>query len=551
MCTVVKPYVNNGTFECLSGQEYWNDGKVAFPSDDEAYDGHYRSMFGPGPSHNGLIYARANHNLCLASERLTAARKPDIPGYHQLLQAYQRLFIGHHLNFFRGLCPQYEDAFKLWTDMCTEAWKHYSDPHQKRLLRMQAWDQLVEIGLTLCEGNPWQISKADWKLKCAEWSKPGKFGRTIVDLATPASLAGFVYAGMLKEAMASTPIHYLGGLIEFCKSPHPNALRRAFEKLINPPGRFYFVYFSDDACLAIRSSTGSVDRYNLDIELCDASHTGAMFNLLRVVSPTSTHSAIQAIIAQCSSPLKLASTQSRSISCVLRPSDPMLYSGVTITGGINGLANTCIALAIAECEYTGGDSIRAAAEHAGYLVTGWQAPLEHIEDLQFLKHSPVLDIFDDWQPCLNLGVMLRASGSCKGDLPGRGDIQLRAREFQASLLQGMYPRTHSTLIDTLKSATGITNPRPLPPIERSELAWKVVDDDELPHIYLQSESLYRRYRLLPDEVIELECTYAPLGVGMWMSSSALTKILALDYNGMATIEHETPCWHGLARDALC
>lgn len=505
-------------------------------------------MFGPGPSHNGLIYARTNENLALATQRLTAARKPEIPGFHQHLQRNQEDFIRDHQPFYHMLASLYSAHFDSWTDMCEMAREHHDDPHQKRMLRIQAWTEIVERGRDMVEGDEWLFTHPMWKLKLAEWSKPGKFGRTIVDLATPASLAGFLYANMLKDAMAAEVIHINGGTIVFCKSPRPSALREAFGGLFEPPGRFFFVYFSDDACLAIRNPrTGRIERYNLDIQLCDASHTGALFDTLYTISPSYTHSAVRAGITQCSAPIKLLSTQDRKIKCVIKPKSPMLYSGVTLTGGINGVANTSIALAISECDYVDGDSIRLAGERVGYVLTGWEAPLDAFEEVQFLKHSPVLDIAGDWQPVLNLGVMMRASGSCKGDLPGRGPWEPRAREFQASLMQGMYPRTHSHLIDTIKLMTGVVDPKPLPRAVAEELAFKVVDDPDEPHIYLTDDSLYRRYALNPEEISEVNDIYARMRVGQWLHSSALTKILALDYSGMATIESEDPPWHGAAR----
>ena len=183
-CVVDKLFVSNNNFTCIKNPQYWVDGQLQFPPGEEKWDGTYRTMFGPGPSHNGLIYAANDHNLSLAIRRLTACRQPETPGFHQLLRDNQTSFIAKHKPVFALLRHFYTPYFNTWTDHCTEAAGHYDDPHIKRALRITAWNDLVERGLQFELRHTWLLKKAVWKLKTNEWGKIGKYGRTIVDLAS-------------------------------------------------------------------------------------------------------------------------------------------------------------------------------------------------------------------------------------------------------------------------------------------------------------------------------------------------------------------------------
>jgi hypothetical protein len=164
-----------------------------------------------------------------------------------------------------------------------------------------------------------------------------------------------------------------------------------------------------------------------------------------------------------------------------------LYSGSCLTTLINCLANILIGMAIADCEFPEvcdpfivTDILRASILETGYIVT--MDYCEYDEDLQFLKHSPILTTSGHYQPMLNLGVLLRASGSCKGDVPGRGDLSTRFRDFQASLLQGMYPRSHCLVVDNMKRACGGIVRECMMKTIRDDLSYKV--DDTTEHTFL-------------------------------------------------------------------
>ena len=296
-----------------------------------------------------------------------------------------------------------------------------------------------------------------WKLKTKEYAKPGKKPRGICDLGVTASLRGAWITNYLKTAQAAEVIEAEGGEFVFCKSPDPFELEKHFNNLINPKGRFYFVYFSDDSCLSIRGEDGVVRLYNLDISSCDASHGPAVFDALIALMPNAqTRADMSKLVQQCQLPLRIVSNANKNHVVFLKPRWPKLLSGSTITTAINNLANFAIAMAIvrgyalAPDDVENPSMVRAAAS-VGYILTGCK-PLAGPHQLQFLKHSPVQDCEGKWRPMLNLGVLVRASMTCDGDFPGRGPLKPRIEAFQRGLLKGAYPYCRFDILNEMTRA---------------------------------------------------------------------------------------------------
>jgi hypothetical protein len=440
------------------------------------------------------------------------------------------------------LRASYAKHFEDYQGATLEALQHYADPHEKKLLRIHAMAELIENGDVEDSRSLW-VKSVLWKLKKNEWAKPGKKPRSIGDLGVGASLLGFRLTHFLKTAQANEPVEINGGHMSFCKSPDPFELERHFKNLIDPPGRFYLLYFSDDACLAIRNPrTKKVDRYNLDISSCDASHGPGLFNELICLMPDGpTKDDMTRLVKQCAAPLRIYSCSGdKRERVVMRPTSPRLYSGSTITTGINNLANLCIGLAISQLDYTGvldndgvcQEIVRAAAS-AGYIITGAN-PLEFIEDIQFLKNSPVLDIQGNWRPLVNLGVFLRASGACNGDLPGTGPLRPRAEAFQRGLLKCTFPYASSALIGILNKRLG-TGPTLITKDVADSMWYKTRDNPNYPPFIADDTSMYRRYGLDGVDVCELEYDFGSMGYGEHYHGPSVSKILDKDY-GLKTVQ---------------
>jgi len=517
----------------IAGGRFFKNGRLDFPKNtpvDSVFtkkDGSYHTCFGPCVAHSGVVYGNTDPNVSLATTRLTKSRLPTIPGFEVYLQDRQRSFIVSHSPILDSIKRTYTHHFDTYTDSILEALEHHGDSHPKAPLRIAAWKDIIDYNLI--DDDLWNIpSKGTlYKMKIFEIAKPNKVPRMIGDLGVHASLQGFRITKFIKAAMATEPIEYMGGTIEFCPKPDPASLEAVFAKLIDPPSRFYFVYFSDDSCLSIRVGE-DVLRFNVDISSCDASHTGELFDLIQHMVPDSLASDMSSLIKQCQTPITIHSRADPRNHVTLRPSNPRLYSGSTLTTAINNLANLLIALSVAESDCTNAQDVISAAAAAGYIVTCDDCTDWH--KLQFLKHSPVLDETGHLRPLLNIGVLLRLSGTCKGDLPGSKKVPLseRAASFQASLLNGAYPKAHFTLLDNMSSTCGRSTPL-TDAVVAKIFEHKVLDTDDYPHFRVRSDEVFRRYELDALGIAQVELGFGLCKYSEHYSADGTSTILLLDY----------------------
>lgn len=492
-----------------------------FPTSPQPPDGAYRTVYGPAVAHDGVTYCKCNHCESLALRRLTAVRVDYGTEYY--LQWQQKLF--HERpdvnDFFQRVARQYAPHFNDYTDAIYEAHVHHADPHAKKKLRIQAWDALCDNSLA---GRLW-LRSVTYKLKRIEIAKPGKYGRMIGDLGVAASLQGFRLTNALKIAQDSEVIHFDGGYARFIKSPDIQALQEAFDDLISPPGRFVFVFFSDDACYSYRDATGQVHMYNLDISSCDASHGPSIFDrLLSLVPEGQPRADMQVLVDQCKLPIKLNDCGNHKRKVLLQPVHPRLYSGSTITTSINNVANLSIIAAIRL--HPDLDPVQAAVK-AGYIITMDKCSTP--EGLQFLKHSPIKRADGSgYAPLLNLGVLLRLSGTCKGDLPGRGDLDLRARKFQGALLHGVSTHARYRVLDNMRSAFPNCQEQLYTDAVNRNLSESHCSTGATNVTLFDDESVYARYGLNEPEIQEL-LAFSHGRIGYTYGGCALSKVLTKDY----------------------
>jgi hypothetical protein len=517
------------TLKVVKGKHLVNkDGQINFTTPPSYFPKTARSVFGPSFAHQGLIFAESPLNVGLCVNRQTGVRFPESGSNAQheaLFKAQLKNFYSRE-NYLRQIATRYEFHIGEVTDMVELLFMHYKDAHPKKMLRTAATLEMKGEGSYI--ESLW-LDKIGYKIKKDEWAKPGgKLPRAIGDLGIRASLQGAWITHKLKTAQYNCPIDYGGGQIVFCKEPRTAMLQSVFNNLISPPGRFYFVYFSDDSCLAVRREDGSVDRYNLDIKSCDASHGPGLFRAMREVTPKPLQSGVDRLIKQLTLNYRVYNPSLREEFVEFKSARARLYSGSTLTTTVNNVACLLIALNIADTKQINKDSLETAAAAAGYLLTGTDR-LENIEDLQFLKHSPVMDIHGVYRPVLNLGVLLRASGVCKGDLPGSGLVKVRAEQFQKALLQGMYPRTSIPCVDGMKKTVALaTSSRVMEAAVRKDLMYKVGVETGDVH-YFTDHEVFKRYRLTESEGLRLSDVMSKISFEQSWACAATNKILLEDY----------------------
>jgi len=506
---------------------------VQFPQEEhpDFVDRSYDTIIGWSTNHTGFKYAKNDNNYSQCSARLLSKREPQIPGYDEYLRRNQRDYLVSQaaidLNLLMLL--KYEKHFSTYSEFITEALEHHADPHSKRDLRISAWNELVLSG---GYAHPVWVYDIQLSFKRNEVSKPGKYARMYANLGITSSLQGAWLMDRLKEAQAMEPIHIHGGEIEFVKAPRKTMLRRTFEKLIDPPGRFYACVFSDDSCLSVRDGD-KVFMYNLDISSCDTSHEPKLFESMQSVMPQYLQEEFANLIRQCEKPCVLRSITNRRNKIKLKPKGAFLPSGSVLTTSLNTFACIHFIANIMSKEFKGEVTIRDGAAECGYIVT-----VEHCEtyhNLQFLKHSPCYDTNGRLQPVLNVGVMLRSSGVVRGDLPGKRKIPLcvRARNYQAGYLQSMYPYTRFDLLDQMLTTVGKTTREVRAYFDR-EKRYLASEDDEKQIFRVDDDELYKRYELSPIDMDMLNFEFGRIGFEESCTNAAIGKILNRDY-GLACL----------------
>lgn len=492
-------------------------------------DSTYRTRYG-GFYHSGIIYESSNNSVSLALRRVFRATGGSLATAKEYKQN-QHQFISQSQGFLTDLRMMYAKTLDNFRGFLVEAEDHYDDPHAKRSLREQAWKELFETGDM---SAPLWCEYVTYKLKKDEWAKPGKEPRMIGDLKVPASLQGFMVTKYLKQAMEED-IHHKDGVLHFCAKPNHDDLQSVFEELRQPTKRVYMAYFSDDSCVAIRTGD-EILRYNMDIQSCDASHTAMLFHAFVNLARGPAAENLRVLVNQLRVPMRVYDLSrpargpgKRYALFKRKGNEPTLYSGSTITTTINNLANILIGKSIIDCGARSPEDIIRAAKAAGYIVTLTKCKI--LEDLQFLKHSPVRDVHGVYRPLMNLGVLLRTIGTAKGDVPGRAKVPFldRCRAFDRGLLQGLYPHSSFPFVDRKKHVVAGVAKRLDKQVNKriGRLLEYRVGTTSAATFY--STDVYRRYRLTAGEIGVMDDEIATAPFNSFHSCKAVSKILDLDY----------------------
>jgi hypothetical protein len=420
-----------------------------------------------------------------------------------------------------------------------EALVHYDDPHVKRALRVFAMGDLKGRGGLNTFLDVTRAPNNIYKLKPLEQLKRFALPRAIGDLGVIKSLYGFVAAKIYKKGQETT--FWIGSArADFCPRATEDMISKAFKRhnAARENGDIVFDYFSDDSILTINGMP-----FDIDISKCDTSHGRAVFKFL--VDSTRTESTntklsivIEGLVKQLCLPITLESPEKlcgnkrekvKFLQADIIDGEPTpgLLSGSTITTGLNNLAcELMFESFVSENKksplLTPDDIIRAAAL-VGYLIK--VKPVKKFEQIQFLKHSPVIDTFGEVRALLNPGVLIRAYGRIKYDYPGQGSLAARAAPFHAQLFRSMYPMTVCPLIVAAKTVHHTTSKHAVAHMEQD--------------FRVRQLSLSRRPLIITDEAFLLRygndvkhadiLSFFTMPVGKYASNHSLDTILTADY----------------------
>ncbi len=524
-----KEYVNGRRFSVVSGKQFYNidTGCLNFTEStpgSKAISVDNRTIYGWTAAHDGVILANITSVLEQAFHRHTAVRADYDKTYsinNELeVRAAQTAYIDDN---FDSLVNTLQDSLGTCTfdkSMHDAAAELQFLPHDKRPLREQC---ILELKGEGSWALPVWTRVINWKLKRGEFAKVNKIGRIIVDIGVAGSLQGAPWAKVAKEYLASKPV-LINDRVEyhFCPDPSPDEVIKFMHLVMTPRTDvdMVLVCFSDDAIIGFRTSTGEWKYFNADISSCDASQGPAVFRLLWTAF-NCPPDVLEPLLAQVMAPIVIRNPHVRKETIVLKPLEPYLQSGHTLTTLINCLAWYIIAHRFARESHFDPAMLPAITKAVGYYVEFQACAVP--EDLQFLKQSPILDDEGIYRAVLNLGVILRATGMCKGDLPGRGDPKTRAQNFQHSLMNGLLKGIFYPPINKLQ-----------PPGHIIDVNWNNVSFFANPKFVAErhkysTDNFYKRYNLTQDEIAEFEHLITLADFGTVMYCPAITKIMQKDY----------------------
>lgn len=267
-------------------------------------------------------------------------------------------------------------------------------------------------------------------------------------MSTRRSLRCADYVEKLKECTSLRPFTVGGVEIRFVKSPDVTALQRIFSEMENSS---VLVYHSDDLAGSLRCSDGML-WFNGDIAGCDSSQSKFVFENIRRQFPTRLQETVARLLEQCQLPIRLGHGPG---SLLYKPQDYFEYSGSTLTTILNNTASRCIAMRLVEA-WDPTSTIELNKHRLTEAVgrCGWSVTMEwcrQLEGIQFLKHSPHYTIFGEVDAVLNAGVILRAMGRCRYDLPGSGCLERRATSFMRNWVAGLQHAGDTDLLRTLRA----------------------------------------------------------------------------------------------------
>lgn len=479
---------------------------------------------GPSVSVACTYRSMTNETARGALTRLTGVREPEMVGYCEWLFAMQATSVWvptQAKRYARALATLWNASDETDATLYELEETHYADEHVKRKARMKAFAEMELEGRLI--GGRAQRLGAEGNVK-SEPAKKEKAARLTVDLRVPASMEGAWLVGFLKDALASVPDEHGPMRAAFVPDASDAALRTAFDDLRNPRRTYEFKYFSDDSALAMRSGNKIVFM-DVDISSCDKSHGPRVFETLYHLFPTKFHAGIEYLVEQLRVRITIRSAHDRTTKVVLKPREPVLYSGSTLTTLVNNVANLMIAWSIARLQPTTPQGVELAARDVGYIVTSkvhtqW-------ESIQFLKHSPV-----EWNgetaPVMNLGVFLRSLGTSRvyEPLPGERWRDVAKRQV-VTLCKSLYPTYVPDAVALLQAR-----------YER-EVSYAEATPTNLPYIasmktregtrvVLPIGVCLQRYGLTQAETLEFVCARGE--PGHCYAGHDLERILSADYD---------------------
>lgn len=422
----------------------------------EDYNRQYRSVFGPYFNIKGLNHSAqgSGENRAMVA-RMIAIRKhgcEDAGSCHLCTSVPERFknlddYLKYKQTCLKRHLRSSVHRFKKWL-YARVKFGDVNDVHKawvlkanaKRRLRVRVYNRCSDLG----DDRGDDLAHVQFKGKPGELLEQGK-RRGTGDLGVNRTHATAFAFSAFKDAMEGE-YSYGNYTFRFAASPSIEILQDIFDRMSSiPAGHVYFVYFSDDGVLGVNTREG-LAWYNTDLKQCDGSHFTPFLDLVESIL---THNdgvshpyskAISRAYSYLSRSMLVRNAYNYKEKVLYEFTSKRMYSGFAGTTITNNFANLFIGFCMQRRVPNPGELSRdcfikqfeLAAADAGYICH--LQICSRFEDLQFLKHSPVLASSGSYIPCMNLGTFFRGFGTFYGDLPATGPYASSAAAFVSDVV---------------------------------------------------------------------------------------------------------------------
>jgi hypothetical protein len=520
----------------IFSQMYHDDFTPRFTVDTLNYNKEYRSLFGPFFLLPGIAMpGQGGDEARTAVARMLELRKPELIGYSERLANNQRSIRRLFRNQLHRFKVQLEQH--IIRDECdVEKHRWLTQPHDKKFLRYQTENEIILQGRHVDNDKKY----IGYKFKNGELLS-GENGigykkRAIGDLGCVRTQRTAYVCESIKLAWSNVFNH--GRLRSmYVKAPDQGILKDVFSELLSPNDKLVFCYHSDDAIFSANCSDGFVI-CDGDIAKCDGSHRNAMFDSLYHMlaydingSKNCHWNALSKAFGYLKLPIKMRNKFVQNESVMYRFKCMRLYSGSVLTTIVNNFANLLISLAFERrvpdpSKVTRAQLVRSyhlAAEDVGYIVKAKECT--HIEESTFLKHSPTY-VDGELVLFVGLGVWIRGFGTFRGDLPGRGDYNLRAKAFNSDVVYSRKNWGNHIIRDSFWHLYSPHSVRMTGTAYREAMTAKSIGGTEL---RIPIENLCRRYSLAASDVLEACGLLLQANTGSLLSHPVFERFYKVDY----------------------
>jgi hypothetical protein len=396
------------------------------------YDTHFMSITSDVETH--LVCPEHVRNM---STRVFGKRKPERPGLHDQCVANQKA----NIEEFKGYSAHLIEPVRTYIlDRLPTDWNRLLDlavenaPPEKRkayaINRKELMDEckFADVEQYLTSLNE-KTARNEYKQK-GEKAKAGKASRQVVNLGIKATLVGSVLLKLMKEAFEEL-MTLPGENVRFVKRVNRTEMDQWAQTISDgPEGSFAGFVHSDDGSFVARDDLG-LHRVDVDISGCDSSHGDVIFDMFTNFFPLQWRWLVRLLDAQIMRTCKIYLGKKCITGPTATPLERYLPSGHIYTTAINTLVLFSIMQGCHADKAYSKDEVELTGIHYGYILSVDVWP--DTNGPMFLKHR-IVRTHQGSRAVLALGVFLRSLGRCRGDLPGYGKLDERAREFLYSFI---------------------------------------------------------------------------------------------------------------------